>query len=586
MTRTVATLAAITLLLAGCAKGATQAKAPALPEKPADSKIGAITVGTAADSVGPAIEIPGGKKGGTIHALFSSDVAHLDPAQTYFVDQSQTSELLNRGLVGYKQLRSGDALIVGDLATDTGTTTDGGKTWTFTLKDGVKWEDGTPLTAADVKWSFERLFDPIITQGPVYIQQWLVKGDYRKAYPGPYGGKHLDAIKATDDKTVEFTLTEPHPDFNMALGMTGYEIVPKAQTEDRSKEKEYDKKPFSSGPYRVVSHIADKSMELERNPAWDPATDPIRNAYPDTWKFEFGVTIQQATDRFMADGGDDKYAINIYGIGPERQPEVLADAALSKRTISGLAPFTQYVAINTKRITNLKVRQAIQKAWPLAAIHKLSGGDMGYGYMASTAMNPTVVGYRKFDVYGQLDQPDGDVEAAKKLLAESGEKDPTVIYAYPNRPLAQKTALLVQEALTKAGFKYVGKEIDANLWGDTISKIDKKIDVHPTGWASDWPDASTVIPPLFDGRHLQDGSTNYSLYNNPEVNAAIDAANKLTDPIERGAAWSKIDEMAIKDVAIIPTFFRTYLDLHGSKVWGELDTLWGATNLKTVYVTE
>ncbi|MEV0584792.1 ABC transporter substrate-binding protein [Nonomuraea sp. NPDC050310] len=593
--RALAVLAAGALVLTGCAKGGAGGSAPgqasqspsvAMPTQAGESKQAKVKAGTPQDSQGPAIEVPGSKKGGTVRVIASSDFSHLDPGQIYVSNNAQASELINRGLMGYKQLRNGDVLVVGDLSADTGTTTDGGKTWTFKLKDGVKWEDGEPVTSEDVKWSFERLYDPIINQGPTYVQQWLVDGDYRKTYPGAYSGKRLDTIETPDAKTVVFNLKSAHPDFNMALAMSGYGIVPKKHTMDKSKQKDYDKKPVASGPYRVVSHIGDKSMDLERNPHWDPATDPIRNAYPDKWRFEFGVTAQQSTDRLIADSGDDQTTISINGLGSERIPEVVADGELMKRSISGYTPFTDYWVINTSRVKNPKVREALIKAWPIEAIHKLSGGDAGWGHRASTMMSPTVPGFRKFDVWGQLDNPEGDIEAAKKLLAESGEPNPTIVYAYGSTPLPGKVALLVQEALTKAGFKYVGKKIDSGTWYDSVGQLDNGFDVFRSGWAADWADGSTVMAPLFDGRLIAEGSTNYSQFNDPAVNSAIDEANKLTDPEARGEAWSKIDEQVIKQAAVIPGFYLTYLDLRGSKVWAEMDNWWGSTNLKTAFVAE
>nr|WP_312882586.1 ABC transporter substrate-binding protein [Micromonospora polyrhachis] len=71
---------------------------------------------------------------------------------------------------------------MGDLATDTGTSADGGRTWKFTLKGGIKFDDGTPVTAKDVKYGIERLYDPGKVLGPKYVPQWLSGGDYAKAY--------------------------------------------------------------------------------------------------------------------------------------------------------------------------------------------------------------------------------------------------------------------------------------------------------------------------------------------------------------------------------------------------------------------
>ncbi|MGC5410901.1 ABC transporter substrate-binding protein, partial [Streptomyces sp. DT225] len=168
-----------------------------------------------------------------------------------------------RCLTGYKIAADGSMKLVGDLATDAGTTKDGGKTWAFTLKDGLKWEDGKELTVEDVRHGIERGFASFTTEGAGYAQQALTgTTDFRGKYKGPFSGKHLDSVvidKAA--KTITFKLAEARPDFNFTLAMSSYGAVP---VKGDSKEK-YDKDPVSAGPYRIKSHSVDKSMTLVRN---------------------------------------------------------------------------------------------------------------------------------------------------------------------------------------------------------------------------------------------------------------------------------------------------------------------------------
>ncbi|MEU6425335.1 ABC transporter substrate-binding protein [Microbispora sp. NPDC046973] len=584
-----AVLAAGALALAGCAKGGgggAPQGASGTSQKPLENKaVSAISVGTAADSTGPAPEVPGAKSGGTVYMIDRDDFSHLDPGRVYVNYNSSVSHLFTRQLTAYKHDDSGNIKLVGDLATDTGTTTDNGKTWKFTLKDGLKWQDGSPITSADIKYSFERLFADFITEGPDYAETWLVpdpKKPFRDQYKGPYDGKELDTIETPDDKTVVFHLNGPHPDFNFTVAMTGYGAVPKAHD---TKQK-YDKQPFSSGPYKIVSHITDKSMDLERNENWDPKTDPIRHAYPDKFHMEFGLQSQQTTERFMADTGNDKQAFTFHNpVAPERTQEVLNDPELMKRSLQGLTPFTTFYNINTKRITDVNVRKAIITAWPSKQIQQLQGGEISAGKIATTVMSPTVLGYEAFDLYNKLQKPEGDPEAAKALLAKAGNPNPTVVYAYNQTPTQEKITVAIKEALTKAGFKVVAKPLNPTTYYDAIGPVDNKYDIYWGGWAADWPTGSTAIQPQYDGRLISDNQPNYTHLNVPEINDAIDKANAITDAAEAGKAWAAIDRQIMDQAAIVPEFYQTYFGLYGSGLGGvKFDPVEGEQSALDIYV--
>ena len=167
----------------------------------------------------------------------------------------------------------------------------------------------------DVRHGIERGFARFITEGATYLQAALTgTGDFRKAYKGPYDGKHLDSVVRTPrSKTITFKLKTARPDLNWTLAM---HVVRSVSAKHDTKEK-YDKDPFSCGPYRLKAHAVDKSLTLVRNPHWDPETDPIRNAYPDTFTFEFG--FRGAAEHGPADRGPgtDQYAVSRYnGVPP------------------------------------------------------------------------------------------------------------------------------------------------------------------------------------------------------------------------------------------------------------------------------
>ncbi|MEV7118575.1 ABC transporter substrate-binding protein [Kitasatospora griseola] len=540
-----------------------------------------ISVGTADDSKGPAVPEPGAKKGGTVNMIDRDDFSHLDPAMVYMNYNAEASLLFTRQLTGYKTAADGSQKLVGDLATDTGTTTDGGKTWKFTLKDGVKWQDGAAITSADVKYSIERTYASFIKGGPTYIQQWISGDDYRGAYAGPYDGKSLDAVTTPDDKTVVIQFKDVHTDANFTLAMTGYGIVPKAH----DTKEEYDKKPFSSGPYQITEHVNDRSLDLERNPNWDPATDPIRNAYPDKWHMTFGVQAQQSTERFIADNGDDKNAFSFHNqVHTTYIDKVKGDEKLKSRTLEGLTPYVDYYYINNTRIKDQKVREALVKAFPHQQTRQLQGGT-SYGDYATSYMSPTVLGFESYDPFDVLKKPQGDTEAAKKLLTEANAVGQTIVYAYNNTPVQQKVTEAIRTNLEAAGFKFVPHPLDSKTYYDAIQQVNNEFDLYWGGWGADWPTGYTSLQPVWDGRMIADGGQNYAHVNDPEINAAMDAAVKIADPTAQGKAWAAIDKKLQDKAYSIPDVYQRSLSLYGSGLGGvKFDTLAGLQSPLNIYV--
>ncbi|MFJ6072517.1 ABC transporter substrate-binding protein [Streptomyces sp. NPDC093065] len=526
--------------------------------KVSGSKTTEIPVGTKADSTGPAPEVEGAVKGGTIYSLEQFDMDHMDPAQIYVSTEAAITVPILRGLTGYKLDGKGGVTLVGDLATDAGTTKDGGKSWSFTLKDGLKWEDGADITMDDVRHTFERTFASFVTEGPRFVQQFLEGGD---KYKGPYEGKSLDSIEI-DGKTVTFRLNEPRGDFNFTLAMRGYALVPKKKD---TKEK-YDKQPVSSGPYRIKSRSIGKSMTFVRNEHWDPKTDPIRNAYPDTFEFTFGFQPLAATDRYIADKGNDQYAVPIFNeVAAERVAQVLTNAEMKKRVLTAVDTATYYWPINTTRITDVKVRQAINYAWPHQQLQTIRGGA-SITEIATTIFSPVTPGYTKFDLYGTTKKPGGDPAKAKALLKEAGKVGQKLVIAYQQSDNAVKQAVAIKKALEEAGFKVVNKQVDKSTFYTQIGKIDNGFDLMAAGWSPDWPNGYSVFYTCWSGENIGNGRSNYAQLNDTSVNKAIEAASKITDSEEANKAWGAIDRQVMELAAVVPDYHPIRNWMYGSKV--------------------
>lgn len=359
----------------------------------AKSTVQNFGLGTLADSTGPAAAVAGSKTGGVAHGIEAAGFDYLDPSQIYVNEEQALAQLYSRSLTNYKtDPATGKTILVGDLATDTGKMSDGGKTWTYTLKDGLKYEDGTAITAKDVKYAVERLYATYQDQGPTYVQTWLSGQDYRKTYAGPYDGKDLpDSLIATpDDKTIVFHFTDPHADAPYAMAEPNITAIQKSAD---TKEK-YNDHPVSNGPYKIASYEKDKSLKLVKNPNWDPKTDPIRHQYVDSWEFELSIANPLLTQRLIAGNGDDKNALTLVQNADNPSiAKIQADQATYKdRLINKFQPFVDTFDINNTRVKDPKVRKALALAFPRAQVQKLLGGS-ATGDLATNYISPTVSGW-------------------------------------------------------------------------------------------------------------------------------------------------------------------------------------------------
>jgi peptide/nickel transport system substrate-binding protein len=550
-----------------------------------DKDKSALAFGVDDNAKGPAYDVPGHTTGGTINLLEDADFSHLDPARIYVNNNQSLALMVERSLTQYIE-RDGKITLVGDLATNTGKTTDGGKTWTYTLREGTKFDDGNPIKPSDIKYAVERGFAPAYTEGPTYLYEWLAgdKGDFRKFYGGPYTGKSLpDTVIKADDaaRTITFFFDKPRPDMPFAAGLTTTSPVQKS----KDTKEAYDLMPQSTGPYKISEHKVDKSLTLVKNPQWDPNTDPIRHQYVDSYKFTFGGDQLGLNKRLIAANGDDAATMSLSTlVVPEVLKQVDTTPEVKARTVRGNTAFVLVTNINNTRIPDPEIRKALLLAYPTFQTRQLAGGESA-GDFASTNLSPTVPGYTDFDLYGQKEHPQGQPEEAKKILEAKGKVGMPIVFGYSNTPIGQQGSVVVKAALEKAGFKPVVKPIDRKTFYDVIGKVNNTFDLYGGGWGADWPSAGTVIPPTLDGRKIADGSPNYSHFNDPEVNAEMDRISTMTDLVAAAKAWGELDKKIMEKVPYIPRLYDRAYQVYGPKVGGVfLSKVLGEPSLNGVYL--
>jgi peptide/nickel transport system substrate-binding protein len=517
-------------------------------------------------------------KGGTLNIITQGEqIQHLDPQRNYTgEDLAFAGNFMHRTLVQYTLSADNAAAgeLTPDLATDTGTPIDGGKSWEFTLRDGATYEDGTPVTCADVKYGVSRTFaTDVITDGPTFAITLLdipTEDDGSSAYKGPYDGTGQDlfdkAVTCTDN-TITFNLKNPAGDFNQTVTLLSFSPVPEAADTGEK----YDAKPLSQGPYKIEENTPGKQLVLVRNENWDAASDPIRGekAYPDEIVVTFGLSGSVITQRLIADSGDDQMSLGMGdNVDPAQLAAVFNDPNMENRRLDDYDPYVRYVAINTELVPNLKHRQAIAAAFPRADLLTIAGGTFA-GDLADGVIKPNMaIDYAPSgmwtDLFGQAIPDNGDPEFAKQLIADSGEAIPELTYDYAKTEVNDKSASAIVTALEKAGITVKPNPIDPGAYYGIVLDPAKQGHLSTAGWGPDWLNASTVIPPLF----TPSGGFPLSRWDDAEFTKKVDETLLIADRAEQGAAWAELNKEAMAQALVVPTRFGKQQRIWGSKVGG------------------
>ncbi|HJB09121.1 MAG TPA: ABC transporter substrate-binding protein [Candidatus Brachybacterium merdavium] len=533
--------------------------------------VGAASMVFLAACGGKAGEGPGGEQGasdepatgGTVHMLQNSDFSYLDPARGFDGGVNAFYRLVYRGLT---MQTAGDAddpnEIVPDLATGLGEVSDDGLTWTYTLKDGIKFDNGDPITSAEMKFGISRAWDPEIGIGSPWVKQVI---DAPDDYEGPYRTGDIPTIETPDEKTIVFHLKAPFPEFDAVLAQANAVPFP----EGTGDGDEFLSDIVSSGPYDLESYTPGSSISLVRNENWDPATDDVRKAYPDAWEFEVGLDQSTIDERMIAGQGADANAIS--GTLQASTLPRLQDPRVSERVVEAPAYCLTYMSMNTTSevFSDVRVRQAINFAIDRSAVVNASGGTQ-LADPATAILPPTVNGHKDFDLYPGVDGK-GDLEAARELLEEAGVDDGfEFTLDIRSQPKMQAQAESIQQALEPLDVTVNLNVIDTSSYYETIGTPSQQNDAAISGWCPDWASsASTFIPPLFDGRNIvEKGNGNLAQIDDEAINTRIDEIMAMEDLEEANVAWGELDEQIMEQAPIAPLALEKGLFLPGENIAG------------------
>ncbi|MGI5487489.1 ABC transporter substrate-binding protein [Microtetraspora malaysiensis] len=501
---------------------------------------------------------PSDKKGGVLKLANEGDWDSLDPGDTYYGYSWNFIRLYGRSLLMFKSAvgKEGNELTP-DLAEGMGQPSDDAKTWTYKIKPGIKFEDGTVITSKDVKYGVLRSLDKeVFPDGYTYFNDFL---DLPKGYKGPYKSKGVNtdkAIETPDDQTIVFHLKQPLSNFDYFAQLPA--TMPVQEAKDTGAK--FREHVISSGPYMFEKNEIGKGFTLVRNPNWDPATDPNRKALPDGYEVSTNVNADDIDNRILSGDLD----IHVVGTGIKQAAlgRVLGDPAVKATSDNPTSTRLWYTSINgnVPPLDNIDCRKAVQYAANKVDYQTAFGGEFAGGQIATSLLPPAIPGHEDFNLYPPGADNKGDLDKAKEHLTACGHADgfETNIAYRAERPNEKSAAEALQQALGRVGIKLTLKPFPqadyfALYAGKPGYAKDNKLGLAQNGWMSDWPDGFGFLGQIVDSRVIRDtgGSSNVSV-RDPEVDKMLDQAMAETDKAKRDALWTAIDKKVMEDAFILP----------------------------------
>ena len=413
---------------------------------------------------------PSDQAGGTLRYALAADFDSPDPGNTYYAFSWNFTRYYARTLLTYaSEPGKGGIELVPDLAAEMPRPNDDATEWTLRLQKGLRYEDGTTITAEDVKYAIARSnFDAReLTNGPTYFRELLANSD---DYRGPHATEDeplagFDGIETPDEHTLVFHLNRSFAEFPYVLVQPQTAPVPA----EADQGERYQDHVLSSGPYKFDGkYRPGDGLDLKRNKEWDPRTDPARPALPDRVEVDIGID-QNEIDQRLVNGEVDIDLAGV-GLGPAMKDPLITDENLRPNVDNPQTSTLRYMNISTvvEPLDDVACRRAIMYAADRKALQQAWGGDTG-GDIATQIMPPTLPGTDpSLDPYPSKDNS-GDLAAAREELEKCGRPDgfSTSIGTRADHPGEVSSAEALQQALARVGIETEIKQYPSDSFTNT-----------------------------------------------------------------------------------------------------------------------
>jgi peptide/nickel transport system substrate-binding protein len=480
-------------------------------------------------------------KGGTFTILANSSFGVADPAQNYTLQEWQLLINTHDGLVQFKRVGGVPGTqIVPDLATSIPTPTDGGKTYTFQIRKGIKFSNGQVMKPSDFVTTFERQFT---VPGPTSFYSGIVGASACKP-------SHCDLSKGVvaDDNAYTLTihLTAPDPELLDQLALPFAYVVP-ANT---SLKLTGNNVPPGTGPYMWKSYNPNKEAVLVRNPyfkVWNPEAQPA--GYPDEIIEKYGLQISDEVTQVERGAADEVFDGDV--IPADRLNELNSPQYAKQVHVNPLTA-DWYMALNTTRppFNNQKARQAINYAADRNAYVKIGGGS-ALAQPTCQILPPNFPGYAPYCPYTSGSDTTKwtgtDIAKAKQLVQESGTAGMKVVVNSGNDETSKALGEQMVNDLNKIGYKASGQYLADSIQYPYVqnSKNHSKWNVAWSAWYQDYPAPSDFLNVLLGCGSIHpnsDASPNIAAFCDKSIQSQMDQAESMgSNPSAANAIWQKVD---------------------------------------------
>ena len=523
----------------------------------------ALALGAAATPL--AASAQGAHQGGTLRLVSNASEGTIDPQVNYTAQFWQVFFVVYDGLVGFAKASGEESNdIVADLAEAVPKPEDGGKTYVFKLREGIKFSNGQDVTPRDVVASFQRIFKVSSPNAGTWYNV-IAGADACLKTPATCT---LDGGVVADDKarTVTFHLTQPDAEFMDKLAVPFGVILPAS-----TPAQDLGTKPApSTGPYMIVSYDPNRQMRLVRNPnfkQWSEEAQPAGNA--DEIDYNYGLddeaevtAIENGQADFMF---DDLPADRLGEVGSRFPSQVHISPQF--------AFFYLAMNVNLAPFNNEKAREAVAFAVDRRAIVNLRGGPR-LATPTCQILPPGFPGYEPYCPWTKGASPQDptktwtapDMARAKQLMQDSGIKPGTPITLITNdRAVERAMGTYVQGVLRNLGFDASTKALSPNIQFTYIQNTNNKVQISLTDWFQDYPAPSDFLNVLLscDNFHPgSDASINISGFCSKDIDAQMKQAltTAVTDKTAANTMWAKIDQELTNTAAVAPLFTPKHVD--------------------------
>jgi peptide/nickel transport system substrate-binding protein len=542
-----AVLAASVIVAAGCGSGGSSS--------------------SSGGSSGSSTPASGAHKGGTFTILANSSFGVADPAQNYTLQEWQLLIDTHDGLVQFKRVggASGTALVP-DLATKIPVPTDGGKTYTFQIRKGIKFSNGQVMKPSDFVTTFERQFT---VPGPTSFYSGIVGASACK----PSKCNLSQGVVADDSAyTLTIHLTAPDPEFLDKLALPFAYVVP-ANT---SLKLTGNNVPPGTGPYMWKSYDPNKAAVLVRNPyfkVWNPEAQP--QGYPNEIIEKYGLQVSDEVTQVQNGGADEVFDGDV--IPADRLNELNSAQYASQVHVNPLTA-DWYFAFNTTTppFNNQKARQAVNYAFDRKAAVTIAGGP-SLAQPTCQILPPNFPGYKPYCPYtagsDHTKWTAPDLTKAKQLVQESGTAGAKVVVNADTNDKAFAEQMVTD--LEKIGYKASTQILAGSIQYPYVqnSKNHSKWNIGWSAWYQDYPAASDFLNVLLGCGSIHpnsDASPNIAAFCDRSIQAKMDQAEQMgvTNPDGANAIWAEVDHELTDQAAWVDMYNPKQIDFLSKRVQG------------------